>query len=117
MVKPCHRDVSKNQSRGSTSQGSYRHSKNSSNEVQFQDWVSEFLINHPSQQQGLQVNNYAQYYMLDVDETTQIGVTLHDDIRMSPTVFTHILRDDFRGMFRIVLRDDFQGKYLSKRKA
>ena len=35
---------------------------------------------------------------------------------MPPTVFTHVLRDDFRGLFRIFLRDDFQGTSLSKKK-
>ena len=99
MVKPCHRDVSNNQSRGSTLQASYRRSEISSNVVQPHDRVSASLINHPSQQQGLQVNNSAQYYMLDVDETTQICVTLHDDIRMPTTVFTQVLHSDFRGMF------------------
>ena len=75
------------------------------------------MINHPIQQPGLQGNNSSQYYMLDVAETTQIGVTLHDDINMPPTVYTHALSDDFRGLFCIVLRDDFHGTAHSKRKA
>ena len=99
MVKPYHRNVTNNQSRGSTSQGSYRRIENSYNEVQSQEWESAFLINHPSQQPGFQGNNSSQYYMLDVEETTQIGVTLHDDISMPPTVYMHVLRNDFCSLF------------------